>query len=67
VFTEHCSGFSDLKHLGFADFPMTNGFNFSPVQLAANKTVKRSLLIFPALHWSCLVANVLSGIARNTV
>ena len=27
-----------LKHLGFADLPMTSGLSFSPMELHANKT-----------------------------
>jgi hypothetical protein len=34
-----------FKHRGFADFAMTKGFSFSPVLLAVNKTVIRSLLV----------------------
>jgi hypothetical protein len=43
-----------LKHLGFLDFPMTIGGNFSPVELQANITVTRSFENFVPLQVSFL-------------
>ena len=49
-----CKFLTFLKHLGFADFPITNIGNFSPVKLAPAKPVKCTLLNFPPEHRSFL-------------
>ena len=39
-----------LKHLGLADFPVTNSGIFSPRALEASSHVHRTLLCFPPEH-----------------
>jgi hypothetical protein len=50
--------FSDFifpKHLGYLDLPIMRGSNFSPVKLAQNAGVKRSLDLFPHGQSSSLI------------
>lgn len=49
------------KARGHFAFPITIGRNFSPIELHASKTVKRSLESFPPAHISCLAAKVRDG------
>src|SRR2546421_4028684 len=53
-----------LKHRGFADFPMTNGFSLSvPVAFVQSKTVIQSLSFFFPL--TALVESVWLGVSRK--
>ena len=53
-----------LKQRGFKALPITKGFNFSPVALHANITVKRSLECLTPLEDAPLVESVLSDNVR---
>jgi hypothetical protein len=53
-----------LKQRGFKALPITKGFNFSPVALHTNITVKRSLEFLTPLQDAPLVESVLSDNVR---
>lgn len=48
-----------LKHLGFADRPITSGFNFSLIMLAHNATHMHSLAFVPLAQSNSLAQHVL--------
>jgi hypothetical protein len=52
-----------LKHLGFANFPITRGASFSvPSALQHSNTVNLSQDLFPPVQASPLILRLLSGI-----
>ena len=53
-----------LTQRGVKALPITKGFNFSPVALHANITVKRSLEFLTPLQDAPLMESVLSGNVR---